>query len=128
MAITVDEVITNTDEKTNKWLVFARNNASILIIYFFVFLLAAIASVFSDRFLTASNLLNILRQSVVLGLLALGQMAVLLTGGMDISEEQVARLVGLLVATAICRLRQQYNADLPSGCGWPAARRIAGHA
>jgi len=78
---------------------FARNNASILLIYLFVILLAAIASIFSDRFLTASNILNILRQSIVLGLLALGQMAVLLTGGMDISQEQVSRLVGLTVAT-----------------------------
>ncbi len=84
---------------TGQWTTFARNNASILLIYFFVFLLAAIASIFSDRFLTTSNILNILRQSIVLGLLALGQMAVLLTGGMDISQEQVARLVGLTVAT-----------------------------
>jgi ribose transport system permease protein len=81
------------------WSAFARNNASILLIYLFVILLAAIASIFSDRFLTASNILNILRQSIVLGLLALGQMAVLLTGGMDISQEQVSRLVGLTVAT-----------------------------
>jgi ribose/xylose/arabinose/galactoside ABC-type transport system permease subunit len=81
------------------WSTFLHNNASILLIYLFVFLLAAIASIYSDRFLTVSNLLNILRQSIVLGLLALGQMAVLLTGGMDISQEQVARLVGLTVAT-----------------------------
>jgi ribose transport system permease protein len=45
-------------------------------------------------------MVNILRQSIVLGLLSLGQMAVLLTGGMDISVEQVSRLVGLTVATA----------------------------
>lgn len=82
-----------------QWSTFFRNNASILLIYFIVLLLAGIASVFSDRFLTVSNILNILRQSTVLGLLALGQMAVLLTGGMDISQEQVARLVGLTVAT-----------------------------
>ena len=48
---------------------------------------------------TPSNLLNILRQSIVLGLLAIGQSLVMLTGGMDISTEMVARLVGLTVAT-----------------------------
>lgn len=100
MAATFEETQTSTNNQTNKWLTFARNNAAILLIYFFVFLLAAIATIFSDKFLTASNMFNILRQSIVLGLLALGQMAVLLTGGMDISQEQVSRLVGLLVATA----------------------------
>lgn len=92
---------TRIDRKSSAshWSTFARNNASILLIYLFVLLLAVIASVFSDRFLTTSNILNILRQSIVLGLLAIGQMAVLLTGGMDISQEQVARLVGLTVAT-----------------------------
>ncbi|MCA9872261.1 MAG: ABC transporter permease [Anaerolineales bacterium] len=40
-----------------------------------------------------------MRQSIVLGLLAIGQTAVLLTGGMDISQEQVSRLVGLTIAT-----------------------------
>lgn len=100
MTATYEETQATTPSTGSKWMTFLRNNAAIVLIYFFVILLAAIASIFSDRFLTASNILNILRQSVVLGLLALGQMAVLLTGGMDISQEQVARLVGLLVATA----------------------------
>lgn len=100
MATTYEATQVGAKPSKGRWTAFARNNASILLIYFFVLLLAGIASVFSDRFLTASNILNILRQSIVLGLLAMGQMAVLLTGGMDISQEQVARLVGLTVATA----------------------------
>ena len=78
---------------------FIRNNASVLLIYFFILVLIAIGSVYSDRFLTGSNLINIMRQSFVLGLIAIGQTAVLLTGGMDISQEMIARLVGLTVAT-----------------------------
>jgi len=78
---------------------FIRNNASVLLIYLFILLLIIIGSIYSDRFLTASNMLNIMRQSIVLGLIAIGQTAVLLTGGMDISQEMVARLVGLVVAT-----------------------------
>jgi len=81
------------------WRKFVRNNGSVILIYAIIIVLAAIESVFSDRFLTPSNLLNIGRQSIVLGLLAIGQTLVLLTGGMDISSEQVARLVGLTVAT-----------------------------
>ncbi len=99
MSITYQATSDRRPPATGRWAAFVRNNASLLLIYLFVILLAAIASVFSDRFLTASNILNILRQSIVLGLMALGQMAVLLTGGMDISQEQVSRLVGLTVAT-----------------------------
>lgn len=99
MAITYEDSRENAQPRTNRWMAFARDNASILLIYFLIILLVGTASIFSDRFLTASNMVNIARQSIVLGLLALGQMAVLLTGGMDISVEQVSRLVGLVVAT-----------------------------
>ena len=99
MAMTYENAQEDSGSQSQKWLTFARNNAAILLIYLFIFLLIGTGSFFSDRFLTASNLLNIMRQSIVLGLLAIGQTAVLLTGGMDISQEQVARLVGLVVAT-----------------------------
>jgi ribose/xylose/arabinose/galactoside ABC-type transport system permease subunit len=99
MAMTYENTQEDSGSQSKKWLAFARNNAAILLIYLFIFLLIGTGSFFSDRFLTASNLLNIMRQSIVLGLLAIGQTAVLLTGGMDISQEMVARLVGLVVAT-----------------------------
>lgn len=84
---------------SRQWSTFVRNNGSILLIYTLIVLLAGTASIYSDNFLTPSNLVNILRQSIVLGLFAIGQSIVLLTGGMDISVEMVARLVGLVVAT-----------------------------
>lgn len=99
MAMTYEDAQKSAVPRWQRWLTFARNNAAILLIYLFIFLLIGTGSFFSDRFLTASNLLNIMRQSIVLGLLAIGQTAVLLTGGMDISQEMVARLVGLIVAT-----------------------------
>ena len=99
MSITYEDTQESSSSETGRWKSFARDNASILLIYFLILLLVLIASVFSDRFLTASNMINIMRQSIVLGLLAIGQMAVLLTGGMDISVEQVSRLVGLIIAT-----------------------------
>jgi len=98
MAITFDSIRAGADSRS-QWLAFVRNNATVLLIYFFILVLMVIASVFSDRFLTASNMVNILRQSIVLGLFAIGQSFVLLTGGMDISVEMVGRLVGLIVAT-----------------------------
>lgn len=99
MAITYEDTSKNAASNPQRWLAFVRNNAAILLIYFFIILLIGTGSFISDRFLTTSNMVNILRQSIVLGLLAIGQSAVLLTGGMDISQEMVARLVGLVVAT-----------------------------
>ena len=76
-----------------------QKNTSIFLIYGLIILLSIISAIFDEDFRTPINLFNILRQSVPLGLLAIGQTAVLLTGGMDISQEMVARIVGLVVAT-----------------------------
>jgi ribose transport system permease protein len=85
--------------QSQRWLTFLRNNASIIIIYALIVIVAGAASLNAERFRTASNLFNILRQSIILGLLAIGQSVVVLTGGMDISIAQIARIVGLVVAT-----------------------------
>ncbi len=99
MTATVDNSNTDSALRSKRWSAFVRNNGSVILIYVFIVLLGVIASIKSDRFLTPSNMVNILRQSIVLGLLVIGQSAVLLTGGMDISVEMVARIVGLVVAT-----------------------------
>lgn len=98
MTVTVENAPAITP-RSRRWSAFVRNNGPVILIYVFIVLLIIIASIASDRFLTASNMVNILRQSIVLGLLTIGQSAVLLTGGMDISVEMVARIVGLVVAT-----------------------------
>ncbi len=98
MTVTVENAPAITP-RSRRWSAFVRNNGPALLIYVFIVLLVVIASIVSDRFLTTSNMVNILRQSIVLGLLTIGQSAVLLTGGMDISVEMVARIVGLVVAT-----------------------------
>ena len=99
MALSLENIRKN---KIIRWVqqsAFIRNNASVLLIYLFIMALIAMGATYSDRFLTTSNMLNILRQSIVLGLIAIGQTFVLLTGGMDISQEMVSRLVGLTIAT-----------------------------
>ena len=48
-------------------------------------LLIVVASFVSDRFLTVPNLLNILRQVAIVGILAVGQTFVILTAGIDLS-------------------------------------------
>jgi ribose transport system permease protein len=76
-----------------------RNNPSIVLIYGIIILICAAAAIFNKDFRTASNVMNILRQSIVIALIAIGQSMVVLTGGADMSVAMVARIVGLTVAT-----------------------------
>ncbi len=87
--------------KRTKTIRFLRNNAAILLIYLLILLVGGGSAIISDSFLTSTNITNILRQSIPLGLAAIGQSLVLLTGGMDISVGMVARMTGLVVATMI---------------------------
>lgn len=66
----------------------------------FVLMLIA-AGLLSDRFFTPDNITNILRQSVPLGIVSLGLLYVILTGGIDLSVGSVMALVSVVVALAI---------------------------
>lgn len=57
-------------------------------------LLVIAASLLSDRFLTVPNLLNVLRQVAIVGILAVGMTFVILTKGIDLS---VGSILGLSV-------------------------------
>lgn len=60
-----------------------------------------IFSVLSDNFLTGRNLINVLRQSVFLMIVSLGQMMVLLTGGFDLSVGTIVALTSVVGAMAM---------------------------
>lgn len=60
-----------------------------------------IFSVLSDNFLTGRNLINVLRQSVFLMIVSLGQMMVLLTGGFDLSVGTIVALTSVVGALAM---------------------------
>jgi ribose transport system permease protein len=64
-------------------------------------LLAAVLSVLSPYFLTTNNLLNLLDQSVVVGIVAIGMTFVILTGGIDLSVGSVAGLTGVIFGLAL---------------------------
>jgi ribose/xylose/arabinose/galactoside ABC-type transport system permease subunit len=99
MAVTTDIGRQQAQIRPGRWAKFIRNNASILLIYGIILLVIAVAAVYNENFRTPSNLMNILRQSIIVGLIAIGQSVVVLTSGMDMSVAQVARIVGLTVAT-----------------------------
>ncbi|WP_422097991.1 ABC transporter permease [Variovorax sp.] len=55
----------------------------------------------SDQFLTVQNLVNLLRQSVYLILVAMGQMLALVTGGFDLSVGTVMAITSVVAALAM---------------------------
>src|SRR5215813_5476193 len=55
----------------------------------------------SPYFLTTNNLLNLLDQSVVTGIVAIGMTFVILTGGIDLSVGSVVGLTGVILGLAM---------------------------
>jgi ribose transport system permease protein len=78
-----------------------RRNGSVIFIYSLVVILISVAAVMSADFRQLDNLTNVLRQSIVLGLVTIGQTYVLLSGGIDMSVGMTARAVALGTAVAI---------------------------
>lgn len=77
-----------------------RTRVAYAVVYLLIVALAAYAAVASPAFRTEQNLTNILQQSIILGLVAIGQTLVVLTGGIDFSVGATVKLsvlVGALV-------------------------------
>ncbi|WP_316813258.1 ABC transporter permease [Pedobacter heparinus] len=64
-----------------------------------IFLLMLIVSALvSDAFFTANNLANLIRQVAPVGIISMGMLLVILTGGIDLSVGSVVAMVGVLSA------------------------------
>lgn len=75
-------------------------------------LIAFVLSLLSPYFLTTANLLNLLDQSVVVGIVAIGMTFVILTGGIDLSVGSVAGLTGVILGLGLQRF------DIPISIGF----------
>jgi ribose transport system permease protein len=75
-----------------------RRHGPVILVYGVAIALAIAATVGNPEFLDPGNLLNILRQSIPLGLVAIGQTFVVLTGGIDFSVGPLAGLVAVSAA------------------------------
>ncbi|ADE40014.1 ABC transporter permease [Candidatus Puniceispirillum marinum] len=74
------------------------------ILPFLLMVAVIVFTLMSDNFLTGKNLMNVLRQSVYLTIVSMGQMLALLTGGFDLSVGTVLALtsvIGALTMTTI---------------------------
>ncbi len=82
-------------------------------------LMSTLLSVVSEHFLTVDNVINVFRQSAVNALLALGQLAVIITAGIDLS---VGSILGLCCVIAAWVLKHgvpvavAIPATLAAGC------------
>ena len=79
--------------------------------------LAVILSLISPHFFTERNMFNILDQSVVLGIVAVGMTLVILTGGIDLSVGSVAGLSGIILALFLKDLPIPIAIVLAVSCG-----------
>jgi ribose transport system permease protein len=75
-------------------------DGSIVFIYALVLVVGVGAAIYSERFRDPTNLTNVLRQTIVLGLLSIGQSVVILAGGIDMSIALIGRLSTLIVAAS----------------------------
>ncbi|XWN34125.1 MAG: ABC transporter permease [Devosia sp.] len=79
--------------------------------------LAVILSVASPYFLTTNNLLNILDQSVVIGIVAIGMTFVILTGGIDLSVGSIAGVTGVILGLLLKEVPIPLAIALAIACG-----------
>src|SRR5215212_6971816 len=61
-------------------------------------LVCVLATARYEAFLTPENLLNVLRQNSMLGIVALGMTFVILTGGIDLSVGSLLAVAGVIAA------------------------------
>lgn len=73
----------------------------VLIVSALVILMSTVGCMINDDFRTARNFMNVFDNSVALGLVALGQTLVLLTGGIDLSVGGVINLTSCLTSGII---------------------------
>lgn len=65
----------------------------------FIFLIMLLVSALvSDVFFTSSNLFNLIRQVTPVGIISMGMLLVILTGGIDLSVGSIVAMVGVLCA------------------------------
>jgi ribose/xylose/arabinose/galactoside ABC-type transport system permease subunit len=78
-----------------------RGTGPVVFVYSVTVALFVVAAFLSPEFRDTANLTSVLRQSIVLGLVTIGQVFVLLAGGIDMSVGMTARVVGLGVAVTL---------------------------
>jgi ribose transport system permease protein len=75
-----------------------KEHRTIIVVYLILVLLVVLSSAVSETFLKASNISNVFRQAVAIGLVSIGQTFTILTAGIDLSVGSVISLTSCLTA------------------------------
>jgi ribose transport system permease protein len=102
-----------------RWRQLARRNAAVLAIYAVLAMMVGGAAINSPAFRSSDNIFDVLRQSVALGIVSIGQTLVILAGGIDLSVGSMVKLVQLVGAG-------QINGDSGAMLPWCAALLLLG--
>src|SRR3954471_14934707 len=79
-------------------------------------LLAGLLSLLTPHFLSVSNLLNVMEQTSINAVIAVGMTFVILSGGIDLSVGSVLALAGVVLASAL-RAGATMPLSIPAGVG-----------
>jgi ribose transport system permease protein len=82
--------------------------------YIILFLFILLSALLSDKFFTLKNITNLLKQNSAIGIVAIAELIVILTGGIDLSVGSITSLCGIIVALL-----------LKTDFSWPMAALIA---
>jgi len=82
--------------------------------YIILFLFILLSALLSEKFFTLENITNLLKQNSAIGIVAIAELIVILTGGIDLSVGSITSLCGIIVALL-----------LKTGFSWPMAALIA---
>ncbi|TWD98531.1 monosaccharide ABC transporter membrane protein (CUT2 family) [Neobacillus bataviensis] len=81
-------------------------------IYIAFAILFVILSISSESFLTTTNIINILRQVSIIGIVAIGMSFVIITGGIDLSVGSIMAL-SAVVASSFAKADSSYSLIIP---------------
>ncbi len=81
------------EKNSNMKRVLTKNSKYILLAVMVLF-----STVVSDKFFTGTNISNLLKQNAAVGILALGELLVILTGGIDLSVGAIVNLTTIIVS------------------------------
>ena len=82
-----------TGRKGFNWRRFLDKHRDVVVIYGILILIVLLALIFLPEFRNARNMFNILRQSVALGIVSVGQTVAILIGGIDLSVGATISLI-----------------------------------
>jgi ribose transport system permease protein len=102
---------------------FAADNSAL--VSFLVLLIVAII-VNGTTFLKGSNLINVLRNNSVIGIIALGMTLVIVTGGIDLSVGSELAFMGVIVINVLNATQSVFAAVAAGGCAALIAGFITG--